>query len=173
MAVVDSGLRTTEASFFDRHNSIDSADSVNSNGEQTRQPNSAPVALSMFGRIRKLFSHRGLRMVFAAFLLKRVAFMSENFIDQYTSEKLHLKISQTGPVRSSNSGGSLLVTSTILPLLSYLWSVRGTFIPLKDLWLARLSVVVAIIGFISLWKAKNFYVICLGRPTRVLQRIMS
>jgi hypothetical protein len=117
-----------------------------------------------FQTIRKqlttMFKHSGLCMIFAAFLLKRIAHTSESFIYQFASEILNLELRRTAAVDFSKYIGSKIVTSILLPGFSYHWSLRGTQGPSRDHWVCRCSVLVGDIGFAMVWKSYSLFMMC-------------
>jgi hypothetical protein len=117
-----------------------------------------------FQTIRKqltiMFKHSGLCIIFAAFVLKRIAYTSESFIYQFASERLNLELRRTAAVNFSNYIGSTFVTSILLPGLYYHWSLRSTQGPFRELWVCRFSVLVGDIGFAMVWKSHSLLMMC-------------
>ncbi|ORX98666.1 major facilitator superfamily domain-containing protein [Clohesyomyces aquaticus] len=114
---------------------------------------------STLQNVMTMLSHRGLSIIFAAFIVKRIAFSSEGFTFQYASETLHKKLSDTAWLRISNTIGASVVLSIILPLASYFtkWHSPG-----KDLFNARGSLAIGVIGFGSIFFARTFDAMCGG-----------
>lgn len=115
-------------------------------------------------RVSTMLRHTGVFIILATFMTKRIAFSSasESFIYQYASERFHMRLSQTFPVRVTHIAGALLVTLLILPLVSHYWRSRDAYPPLRDLWISRATMTVAVFGFLIIWTALRYDVLCIG-----------
>lgn len=109
--------------------------------------------------VKKLLSHVGLVVIFASFIVKRIAFSSESLTFQYASETTQKKLSQTVWLRISSTTAAALVLSIILPLISQLCPWRS---PQKDLYNARGSMIIAALGFLVIFGGQSFVILCLG-----------
>ena len=107
----------------------------------------------------KFFRHRGMNVIFACFLVKRIGFASESLTFQYASEILHKQLHQTFWLRVSNALGAMLALGVLLPLVTQLSALRS---PQKDVWVVRGSLIDLIIGFLMLWQGTSFATLCIG-----------
>ncbi|KAF2727237.1 MFS general substrate transporter [Polyplosphaeria fusca] len=112
--------------------------------------------------VRAMLGHVGLVIAFAAFVVKRAAFSSENLSFQYASEKMGKRLYQTVWLRVMNTIGATIVLSTVLPLLGHFGPWKT---PRKDLAAMRGSLLVAVTGFSILFLSRDFVTLCLGMAT--------
>lgn len=110
-------------------------------------------------KLREFSYHRGLNVIFACFLVKRIGFTSESLTFQYTSEILHKKLYQTVWLRILNALGATFALGLFLPLIVQSSALRT---PEKDIWVIRGSLIDLIVGFLTLWQGKNFVTLCIG-----------
>jgi hypothetical protein len=148
----DSGVTTTEDN--ETHD-VDSL--INSNDH-------IADGRSLLERLRQILNHRGLVVIFTFFILKRIAFTSasETFIYQYTSEKFNMRLSQIYPVRVTYIAGAVAINLVILPLITRLWRPQRTYLPSWDLNITKACLSNGTIGFIIIWRALRFSVLCFG-----------
>jgi hypothetical protein len=134
-----------------------------SEGYETRHSlDKRPPDVTLNG-VKVMLQHLGLSLIFLAFVVKRIAFASENFIYQYASEKMGMKLSATVLARVAHMTGAISITSVILPTMTYYWHRQGVQTLQKDLWIMRVSLMVAVLSFVCLFSSKSFLALCLGR----------
>lgn len=127
----------------------------------SQKPEAAEMR-EIWKRLRSMLRHTGLRVIFLAFVVKRVAFASEQFIYQYASEKMKLRLAKTVPARLAQLSGAILITSTIMPLISLIWPRGPGHVFQKDLAIMRASLAIGVFSFVWMWKSKTFLLLCLG-----------
>ena len=105
------------------------------------------------GLLTRLFSPKTASFCLAAFLLKRIAFTSEGFIFQYTSEKFGWKLEDTTWLRIAAGVGAVITTMIICPLLTFFCTQRGYNTHRLDLWIIRICLVVLFASFLLAFEA--------------------
>lgn len=125
--------------------------------EISPQPPLSPPSLPS---VKRMISHPSLILIFASFIVKRIAFSSEGLTFQYASEKMDKKLHQTAWLRISNTIGATLVLSTVLPLISHYGPWKS---PRKDLLGMRASLSIAVVGFLIIFTGANFAALCAGK----------
>ncbi|KAF2124973.1 MFS general substrate transporter [Dothidotthia symphoricarpi CBS 119687] len=102
------------------------------------------------------FMTRNLTVCFAIFVLKRLAFTSENFVFQYASKMLHWKLEKTAWIQFTQSLAAILITAVFLPgVNAYLHRQRKIRPIVIDISVARASMLIAVLGCLLLWRARN------------------
>ncbi|KAM0796574.1 major facilitator superfamily domain-containing protein [Usnea florida] len=119
-------------------------------GIHDRLPNPSPENKEWWRDIIVLLQMPGLPFCYLLFFLKPLAMISKAFVYQYASYNFHWGLSQTTWLRFSQAGGSSLATLVVLPLLSSLLNRRGLRAQMLDLNVIRLSLLVAVTGFVML-----------------------
>ena len=105
------------------------------------------------GLLTRLFSPKTASFCLAAFLLKRIAFTSEGFIFQYTSEKFGWKLEDTTWLRIAAGIGAVITTMMICPLLTFFCARRGYNTHNLDLWIIRTCLMVLCASFLLAFEA--------------------
>ena len=103
------------------------------------------------------------RFCLAAFFVKRIAFSSENFMFQYSSERFDWPLRETTWLRVAAESGAVLVTMIIGPLLSYiLVGKRGVPTQKLDLNVIRVSLILLASSFFAAWQATSAVMLSIG-----------
>ncbi|THX10071.1 hypothetical protein D6D13_05584 [Aureobasidium pullulans] len=110
---------------------------------------------NIFTTVLSLLAIPGIWFCFLSFLLKRIAFSSENLIYQYTSEVLRQRLDQVVWIRVALGLGASLMTVIVLPLLSCTLSGKGVAAQFVNVWVIRFSLLIVIIGFVIMWLAQH------------------
>ena len=105
----------------------------------------------------------GLPFCYLLFFFKPLAMISKAFVYQYASYNFHWGLSQTTWLRFSQAGGSTLATVIVLPLLSSVLHRRGFRAQTLDLNVIRVSLLVAMAGFVLLQFSYHSWMLLLGR----------
>ena len=105
----------------------------------------------------------GLPFCYLLFFLKPLAMISKAFVYQYASYNFQWGLSQTTWLRFSQAGGSSLTTVVVLPLLSSVLNRRGIHAQKLDLNVIRVSLLVAVTGFVLLQLSYHSWMLLLGK----------
>ena len=92
----------------------------------------------------------GLPFCYILYFSKPVAMIAKAFVYQYASYNFHWGLSTTTWLRFSQAGGSTIATIAVLPLLHSVLNRRGLEAQRLDLNVIRLSLFIAMVGFILL-----------------------
>ena len=103
----------------------------------------------------RLFGSRTAAFCLACFLFKRIAFTSEGFIFQYTSEKFGWKLRETTWLRISAAIGAIVTTMIICPTLSTVCKRKGFNTHKLDLWIIRVCLIVLCAAFMMAFEAPS------------------
>jgi hypothetical protein len=102
------------------------------------------------------FMSQSLIVCFAIFFFKRLAFTSETFVFQYASKVLKWKFEKTAWIQFTHSLAAIITTAVLLPVVTaYFQKNRHFRRTTIDVTVARASLLVAIIGCLLLWRARN------------------
>lgn len=104
----------------------------------------------------------GLPFCYLLFFLKPLAMISKAFVYQYASYNFHWGLSQTTWLRFSQAGGSSLATIAVLPLLSTVLNRRGLQAQMLDLNVIRISLSIAVVGFVLLQLSYQSWMLLFG-----------
>lgn len=104
----------------------------------------------------------GLPICYMLFFFKPLAMISKAFVYQYASYNFHWGLSQTTWLRFSQAGGSFLATIAVLPLLSTVLNRRGLQAQKLDLNVIRISLLIAVVGFVLLQLSYHSWMLLLG-----------
>lgn len=132
-------------------------------GIHDRLPSTSPESKEWWRDIIVLVQMPGLPFCYLLFFLKPLAMISKAFVYQYASYNFHWGLSQTTWLRFSQAGGSTLATVVVLPLLSSVLNRRGLRAQMLDLNVIRLSLLVAVTGFVMLQLSYYSWMLLLGR----------
>ena len=132
-------------------------------GVHDRLPGPNPENKEWWRDIIVLIQMPGLPFCYLLFFLKPLAMISKAFVYQYASYNFHWELSQTTWLRFSQAGGSSLATVVVLPLLSTALNRRGLHAQMLDLNVIRLSLLVAVTGFVLLQFSYHSWMLLLGR----------
>ena len=92
-----------------------------------------------------------------------LAMISKAYVYQYASYDFHWDLSQTTWLRFAQAAGSSLATVGVLPLLSSVLNRRGLRAQMLDLNVIRLSLLVAICGFVLLQTSYASWMLLFGK----------
>ena len=112
--------------------------------------------------ISRLFSPPTATFCLAGMLFKRIAFASEGFIFQYTSEKFGWKLKETTWLRFSAAIGAIVTTMMVCPLLTQLCKRNGYNTHKLDLWIIRVCLGVLVLSFLIAFEAPSASWLLLG-----------
>ena len=132
-------------------------------GIHDRLPAPAPENTEWWRDIIVLIQMPGLPFCYLLFFFKPLAMISKAFVYQYASYNFHWGLSQTTWLRFSQAGGSTLATVIVLPLLSSVLHRRGIRAQTLDLNVIRVSLLVAVAGFVLLQLSYHSWMLLLGR----------
>lgn len=132
-------------------------------GIHDRLPAPNPENKEWWRDIIVLIQMPGLPFCYLLFFLKPLAMISKAFVYQYASYNFHWELSQTTWLRFSQAGGSSLATVVVLPLLSSVLNRRGLHAQMLDLNVIRVSLLVAVTGFVLLQLSYHSWMLLLGR----------
>ena len=105
--------------------------------------------------LSRLFSSRIAAFCLAGFLFKRIAFTSEGFIFQYTSEKFGWRLRDTTWLRITAGVGAVVTTMMICPLLTVFCKRKNYDTHKLDLWIVRVCLIVLCVSFMTAFKASK------------------
>lgn len=105
----------------------------------------------------------GLPFCYILFFFKPLAMISKAFVYQYASYNFRWGLSQTTWLRFTQAVGSSLATVTFLPLLSSILNRRGHQAQLLDLIVIRISLLIAVLGFVVLQLSAHGWMLLLGK----------
>lgn len=111
-----------------------------------------------FRKLEHLIILRDVRMVFACFAIKRVAFASLTFVFQFASEILRQDLSTTFLIRIYHQISVTILFIGLLPTLT-----RNLLSSVKDVWLIRVSLITLMIGFYIVWVSRHLSMFAFGR----------
>ena len=136
-------------------------------GIHDRLPGPSPEKKEWWRDIIVLLQMPGLPFCYLLFLLRPLAMISKAFVYQYASYNFHWGLSQTTWLRFSQAAGSSLATVVVLPLLSSVLNRRGLQAQMLDLNVIRVSLFVAVIGFVLLQLSYYSWMLLLGMRKNV------
>lgn len=131
-------------------------------GIHDRLPGPSPEKQQLWKGIVALIQMPGLPFCYMLFFLKPLALISKAFVYQYASYNFHWGLSQTTWLRFSQAGGSSLATIAVLPLLSTVLNRRGLQAQMLDLNVIRISLLIAVVGFVLLQLSYHSWMLLLG-----------
>ena len=132
-------------------------------GIHDRLPAPEPESKEWWRDIIVLIQMPGLPFCYLLFFFKPLAMISKAFVYQYASYNFHWGLSQTTWLRFSQAGGSTSATIIVLPLLSSVLHRRGLRAQTLDLNVIRVSLLVAVAGFVLLQLSYHSWMLLLGR----------
>lgn len=132
-------------------------------GIHDRMPGPDPENREWWRDVVILMQMPGLPFCYLLFFLKPLAMISKAFVYQYASYNFHWGLSQTTWLRFSQAGGSTLATVVVLPLLSSVLHRRGLRAQMLDLKVIRVSLLVAVAGFVLLQLSYHSWMLLLGK----------
>ena len=132
-------------------------------GIHYRLPVPSPENKEWWRDIIVLIQMPGLPFCYLLFFFKPLAMISKAFVYQYASYNFQWGLSQTTWLRFSQAGGSSLATVVVLPLLSSVLNRRGLHAQMLDLNVIRVSLLVAVTGFVVLQLSYHSGMLLLGR----------
>ncbi|KAL9130331.1 MAG: hypothetical protein Q9217_001470 [Psora testacea] len=115
-----------------------------------RLPGPSPQRKEWWRDLVTLLHMPGLPFCYFLYFSKPVAMIAKAFVYQYASYNFHWGLSTTTWLRFSQAGGSTIATIVVLPLLHSVLNRRGLQAQRLDLNVIRISLFVAMIGFILL-----------------------
>lgn len=118
-------------------------------------------------RIGRLLAVPNIATCLSLFLLKRIAFQSENLFYQYSSEKFDLKLQSTPSFRLALSGGAFFVTALILPLATVGFRRLGARHQLIELGVIRVSFTLMACTFFGVWAAPDSVIFGIGKSSSI------
>ena len=133
-------------------------------GIHNRMPSPSPSKREWYRDIINLLQMPGMPFCYFLFLFKPMAMIAKAYVYQYASWNFHWQLAQTTWLRFSQAGGSTLATIAVLPLLTSLLNRRGLQAQKLDLNVIRISLSVAIIGFLLLQFSYFGWQLVLGEP---------
>lgn len=98
----------------------------------------------------------------AAFFLKRVAFTSEGFMFQYTSEKFGWELRRTTWLRVASASGAVFTTLAVCPLLTFILRNRGYAAHKLDMNVIRTCLAILVLSFFAAWLADSGWLLVFG-----------
>ena len=123
------------------------------------------ASCSSWATMQQFISSSGIVFCFCCFLVKRIAFTSENLMFQYVSEILRERLNQTSWVRIPLGLSATIVTSVVLPtLLQYLKSRRANS-TVVDVWAIRTSLAILVAGFTMFWSFHQPHMMVIGKTS--------
>lgn len=132
-------------------------------GIHDRLPAPTPETKEWWRDIVTLVQMPGLPFCYLLFFFKPLAMISKAYVYQYASYNFHWGLSQTTWLRFAQAGGSSLATVAFLPLLSSILNRRGLRARMLDLNVIRLSLFIAVCGFLLLQLSYYSWMLLLGR----------
>ena len=96
------------------------------------------------------------------FVVKRVAFASENFVFQYASERFLWPLHQTTYLRVATASGAIFATLVACPLSFSVLGRRGFAAHKLDLNAVRISLMIVVLSFFYAWEANTGFKLALG-----------
>lgn len=132
-------------------------------GIHDRLPAPTPETREWWRDIVTLIQMPGLPFCYMLFFFKPLAMISKAYVYQYASYNFDWGLSQTTWLRFAQAGGSSLATIAFLPLLSSLLHRRGLQAQLLDLNIIRLSLFIAVCGFLLLQLSYHSWMLLLGK----------
>jgi len=132
-------------------------------GIHDRLPGPSPESKGWWRDIVVLIQMPGLPFCYLLFFLKPLAMISKAYVYQYASYNFHWGLSQTTWLRFAQAGGSSLATVAFLPLLSSVLNRRGLRAQVLDLNVIRLSLFIAVCGFLLLQLSYHSWILLFGK----------
>jgi hypothetical protein len=114
-----------------------------------------------------LFKLQGMMFLFVSYLVKKIGFASQTFIFHYASELLSKNLLETFLLRVFNHLGMLLTLGAILPWLAWKSSTA-----VKEIWVIRVSILCAFLGFLILWMGRSMAALSIGTLLSRVSRII-
>lgn len=131
-------------------------------GIHDRLPGPSAETKEWWRDIVVLLQMPGLPFCYMLFFFKPLAMISKAFVYQYASYNFGWGLSQTTWLRFSQAGGSSLATIAVLPMLSTALNRRGLHAQMLDLNVIRISLSIAVIGFVLLQLSYHSWMLLLG-----------
>ena len=119
-------------------------------GIHDRMPGPSTQRKEWWRDLVNLLQMPGLPFCYFLYFFKPVAMIAKAFVYQYASYNFHWGLSTTTWLRFSQAGGSTIATILVLPLLNSVLNRRGLQAQFLDLNVIRISLFVAMIGFVLL-----------------------
>ena len=119
-------------------------------GIHDRMPGTSGHGREWWRDLINLLKMPGLPFCYILYFFKPVAMIAKAYVYQYASYNFHWGLSTTTWLRFSQAGGSTIATIAVLPLLHSVLNRRGREAQRLDLNVIRLSLFIAMMGFILL-----------------------
>ena len=139
-------------------------------GIHDRLPEPRPQRKEWWRDLVTLLQMRGLPFCYFLYFFKPFAMIAKAFVYQYASYNFHWGLSTTTWLRFSQAVGSTIATIIVLPLLHSVLDRRGPHAQHLDLNVIRISLFVAMIGFILLQFSFHGWMLLLGKCLYSLPR---
>ena len=132
-------------------------------GVNDRLPKYSNQSKEWWRDIVTLLQMPGLPFCYFLFFFKPLAMISKAFVYQYASYNFHWGLSRTTWLRFAQAGGSSLATTIVLPLVSSILNRRDSRAQLLDLNVIRVSLLIAVIGFVLLQFSYHSWMLIFGK----------
>jgi hypothetical protein len=132
-----------------------------------RLPTPTPETKEWWRDIVTLTQMPGLPFCYLLFCFKHFAMISKAYVYQYASYNFHWGLSQTTWLRFAQAGGSSLATVAFLPLFSSILNRRGLKAQMLDLNVIRISLFIAVCGFVLLQLSYRSWMLLFGKRSKL------
>ena len=132
-------------------------------GIHDRLPGPSPERKEWWRDLVILLQMPGLPFCYFLYFFKPVAMIAKAFVYQYASYNFHWGLSTTTWLRFAQASGSSIATVVVLPLLHSVLNRRGLRGQLLDLKVVRISLFIAMTGFILLYLSFHGWMLLIGK----------
>ena len=142
-------------------------------GLHDRMPGPPPSKREWWRDIITLVQMPGLPFCYFLFFLRPMAMISKAYVYQYGSWNFDWQLAETTWLRFSQAIGSTIATIVVLPLLTSVLNRRGLQAQLLDINVVRVSLLIAIIGFLLIQFSFYGWELVLGGPRSLFPLLIS